>query len=242
MEITSELIKKLRDKTGAGMMDCKRALEASKGDMDAAIEYLRKKGAAVAQKRADRSAKEGMIVTHVSADGKLGVVAAAQLHRVAHGEHAHHVAVLFLEDHHRAALLGVLDTHDLRLHLVVREDALVDDVLHAPCLLRAERLAVGEVEAEAVRPDQRALLLRVLPEHFAQRQVRFVAEWFLRIASRRGTSIKSSASCPTESDPSRTIPRWTDKPWIGFWVSSTSRAPEALLIVPMSPTWPPDSA
>jgi elongation factor Ts len=74
MEITSELIKKLRDKTGAGMMDCKRALEASKGDMDAAIEYLRKKGAAVAQKRADRSAKEGMIVTRVSADGKLGVI------------------------------------------------------------------------------------------------------------------------------------------------------------------------
>jgi len=74
MEITSELIKKLRDKTGAGMMDCKRALEASKGDMEAAIEFLRKKGAAVAQKRADRSAKEGMIVTRVSADGKLGVV------------------------------------------------------------------------------------------------------------------------------------------------------------------------
>jgi elongation factor Ts len=74
MEITSEVIKKLRDKTGAGMMDCKRALEASNGDMEAAIEYLRKKGAAVAAKRADRSAKEGMIVTHVSADGKLGVI------------------------------------------------------------------------------------------------------------------------------------------------------------------------
>jgi elongation factor Ts len=74
MQITSEIIKKLRDKTGAGMMDCKRALEASNGDMEAAIEYLRKKGAAVAQKRADRSATEGMIVTRVSADGKLGVV------------------------------------------------------------------------------------------------------------------------------------------------------------------------
>ncbi len=74
MVITSELIKTLRDKTGAGMMDCKRALEASKGDMEGAIEYLRKKGAAVGQKRADRSAKEGMIVTRVSADGKLGVI------------------------------------------------------------------------------------------------------------------------------------------------------------------------
>lgn len=74
MDISSEMIKKLRDKTGAGMMDCKRALEATKGDVDAAIEYLRKKGAAVAQKRADRSAKEGMIVTKVSPDGKTGVI------------------------------------------------------------------------------------------------------------------------------------------------------------------------
>jgi len=73
MEISSEVIKRLRDKTGAGMMDCKRALEASNGDIDAAIEYLRKKGAAVGQKRADRSAKEGMIVTRVTPDSKCGV-------------------------------------------------------------------------------------------------------------------------------------------------------------------------
>jgi elongation factor Ts len=74
MDITSEMIKKLRDQTGAGMMDCKRALEATGGNMDAAIEYLRKKGAAVAQKRAERSAKEGAIVTRVSSDGKIGVI------------------------------------------------------------------------------------------------------------------------------------------------------------------------
>ncbi len=74
MEITSEMIKKLRDKTGAGMMDCKRALESSGGDMNAAIEFLRKKGAASGAKRADRSAKEGMIVTRVSANCKSGVI------------------------------------------------------------------------------------------------------------------------------------------------------------------------
>jgi elongation factor Ts len=74
MNITPELIKQLREKTGAGMMDCKRALESSAGNMDAAIEYLRKKGAAVAQKRADRSAKEGMIVTRVGTNGMLGVI------------------------------------------------------------------------------------------------------------------------------------------------------------------------
>src|SRR5512135_2620395 len=74
MAITTEMIKKLRDNTGAGMMDCKKALMETGGDMKAAVEYLRKKGAAVAAKRADRAAKEGMIVTRVSPDGKLGVV------------------------------------------------------------------------------------------------------------------------------------------------------------------------
>ncbi len=74
MAITTEDIKNLREKTGAGMMDCKKALEETKGDIKAAIEYLRKKGAAVAVKRADRSAKEGMIVSRVSADRKSGVV------------------------------------------------------------------------------------------------------------------------------------------------------------------------
>jgi len=74
MDITNTMIKTLRDKTGAGMMDCKRALEATGGDMEAAIEHLRKKGAAVAAKRADRAAKEGVIVTRVTGDGKVGVM------------------------------------------------------------------------------------------------------------------------------------------------------------------------
>lgn len=74
MAITAEQVKLLRAKTGAGMMDCKRALEESGGDFDKAIESLRKKGAATAQKRADKLAKEGVIVTRVSADAKTGVV------------------------------------------------------------------------------------------------------------------------------------------------------------------------
>ena len=74
MDITTESIRKLRERTGAGMMDCKRALESTGGDMEKAIEFLRKKGAAVGQKRADRSAKEGVIVTRVSPDGSRGVV------------------------------------------------------------------------------------------------------------------------------------------------------------------------
>lgn len=70
MAISAELVKTLREKTGAGMMDCKKALEETGGDFDKAIEYLRKKGAAIAAKRAERTANEGLIVTKLSSDKK----------------------------------------------------------------------------------------------------------------------------------------------------------------------------
>lgn len=70
--ITPQMVKTLRDKTGAGMADCKKALEENNGDLDLAIEYLRKKGAASAAKRADREAKEGAIISKTN--GKNAVV------------------------------------------------------------------------------------------------------------------------------------------------------------------------
>lgn len=73
-EITPQLVKELREKTGAGMGDCKKALAESDGDMNLAIEVLRKKGAASAAKRADRSAKEGVIIARTSDDGKIGCI------------------------------------------------------------------------------------------------------------------------------------------------------------------------
>ncbi len=70
MSISAADVKKLRDVTGAGMMDCKKALSESNGDMETAIEYLRKKGQKVAEKRADRDAEQGLIAVHISDDGK----------------------------------------------------------------------------------------------------------------------------------------------------------------------------
>jgi len=75
MQITAQQVNELRKKTGAGMMDCKKALTEANGDMNKAIEILRKKGAAVAAKRADKSANEGMIATKISEDGKHGSIA-----------------------------------------------------------------------------------------------------------------------------------------------------------------------
>lgn len=74
MAISAELVKQLREKTGAGMMDCKKALEETGGDFEKAVEFLRKKGAAVAAKRAERTANEGLIITRLSDDGKTAAI------------------------------------------------------------------------------------------------------------------------------------------------------------------------
>jgi elongation factor Ts len=74
MKITLDLVKTLRDKTGAGMMDCKNALAESHGDMEKAIAYLRKKGAATAEKRADRVTNQGVVEAYIHAGGRIGAM------------------------------------------------------------------------------------------------------------------------------------------------------------------------
>lgn len=74
MNITSQMVKDLRDKTGVGMMDCKKALSENAGDMEKAIDFLRLKGLAVAAKRAGRATSEGIVETYIHAGGKLGVM------------------------------------------------------------------------------------------------------------------------------------------------------------------------
>jgi elongation factor Ts len=74
MEISAEQVRVLRDKTGAGMMDCKKALAETGGSMDKAIEFLRKKGAATAEKRADRATNQGVIESYIHAGGRVGTL------------------------------------------------------------------------------------------------------------------------------------------------------------------------
>lgn len=74
MKITSQMVKELRVKTNAGMMDCKKALTETEGDMEKAVDLLRQKGLAVAAKRAERATSEGTIKTYIHAGGKLGVM------------------------------------------------------------------------------------------------------------------------------------------------------------------------
>lgn len=74
MGLSAEMVKDLRDRTGAGVMDCKAALEASAGDFDKAVEFLRKKGLADAVSRIHREAREGVVGAYVHPGGKIGVL------------------------------------------------------------------------------------------------------------------------------------------------------------------------
>lgn len=74
MAITAQMVKELREKTNAGMMDCKKALAETGGDMEKAADWLRQKGLSVAAKRAGKEASEGQIMSYIHAGGKLGVL------------------------------------------------------------------------------------------------------------------------------------------------------------------------
>ena len=74
MAITAEMVKELRDKTGAGMMDCKRALAETEGDFEKAVDLLRQKGLAVAAKREAKIASEGIVTSYIHTGGKIGVL------------------------------------------------------------------------------------------------------------------------------------------------------------------------
>ena len=73
-QITAAIVKELRERTGAGMMDCKKALVATEGDMEKAIDFLREKGLSQAAKKAGRVAAEGAVVAYVTEDGKTGAI------------------------------------------------------------------------------------------------------------------------------------------------------------------------
>ena len=73
-EITAELVKELRERTGAGFMDCKKALTEANGDLDAAVTLLREKGLAAAAKKAGRDAREGLVSSYIHTGGRVGVL------------------------------------------------------------------------------------------------------------------------------------------------------------------------
>lgn len=150
MAITAADVNKLRQMTGAGMMDCKKALTEADGDFDKAIEIIRKSGQAVANKRADREATEGCVLAKVSADGKYGALVAlcCETDFVAKNESFVKLTTSILD----AAIASKPATKDELLQLKLA-DGTVSEVVTAQVGVIGEKLEIGAYEflsAEAV--------------------------------------------------------------------------------------------
>ncbi|HXF96378.1 MAG TPA: translation elongation factor Ts [Gemmatimonadales bacterium] len=136
--ITTKMIAELRARTGAGMMDCKRALEEAGGDMEQAVEILRKRGAAGAEKRAGRQASEGLIEAYVHFNGRVGVLLELNCETD---------FVARTEDFRRLA-------RDLALHVAsARPLAVRVEDVPAEVIEREKRIYQAQV-AEEKKPDQ----------------------------------------------------------------------------------------
>ncbi|MBR5439480.1 MAG: translation elongation factor Ts [Clostridia bacterium] len=137
MSFTAQDVKMLREKTGAGMMDCKKALEETNGDVEKAVDYLREKGIAKAAKKATRIAAEGIVDSYIHMGGKVGVLLEVNCETdfVARGDQ-------FKELVHDIAL-QIAAANPLYL---AKEDVPADVVEHEKEILRAQALAEGKPE------------------------------------------------------------------------------------------------
>jgi elongation factor Ts len=143
MNISAEAVKQLRERTGAGMMECKKALVEAKGDLDAAAENMRKAGLAKADKKASRVAAEGVVVVEKSADGKTGVLVEvnSETDFVARGDDFRGFAV----DVAKAALAAKADSVDAVNGLKLSSGETVDERRRALIAKIGENLTVRRV-------------------------------------------------------------------------------------------------
>lgn len=148
MAISAEQVKRLRDRTGAGMADCKKALEAADGDETKAIDVLRKSGAASAAKRADRVAREGVVVASVSEDKKRGVIAEvnSETDFVARNE----TFVQFAQDIAHAALTTNPSSHEEFLMTKMANGATISEEVGAQTGRLGEKLEARRFEMISV--------------------------------------------------------------------------------------------
>lgn len=148
--ITAADINKLRQQTGAGMMDCRKALTESNGDFEAAIDYLRKKGQKVAALRGDREAKEGVIIAKTSADNKTGFIINVSCETDFVSKNAEYVA--FAQSIMEAAIANNVKSID-ELNSVKIGDDTVTDKINEQVAKIGEKISVSKferVEAEYV--------------------------------------------------------------------------------------------
>ena len=143
VNITAQDINKLRQATGAGMMDCRKALTESAGDFEAAIDWLRKQGQKVAAKRSDREAKEGVIIAQTSADNKTGFVVCISCETDFVSKNAEFVA--FAQSIAAAAVSNDVKSAE-ELNEVVINGAKVSDMINDKLASIGEKIGVAKFE------------------------------------------------------------------------------------------------
>ena len=143
VNITAQDINKLRQATGAGMMDCRKALTESAGDFEAAIDWLRKQGQKVAAKRSDREAKEGVIIAQTSADNKTGFVVCISCETDFVSKNAEFVA--FAQSIADAAVANNVKSAD-ELNEVLIGGAKVSDMINDKLASIGEKIGVAKFE------------------------------------------------------------------------------------------------
>ena len=142
-KVSAADISKLRELTGAGMMDCKKALEESNGDTEAAQDWLRKKGIAKAAKREDREAKEGVVIAQTTADGKSGIVLCISCETDFVSKNADFVA--FAQSIADAAIANNVKTAE-ELNGVTVNGATVEQLINDKLAAIGEKIAVSKFE------------------------------------------------------------------------------------------------
>jgi len=144
VEITASLVKELRDKTGQAMMDCKKALQEANGEMEKAVDILRKKGMAVLEERGGRETKEGRVVGKVSADGKTAAIAmvCSETDFTSKSKDFQQAAALVLEALVQAA--EVPESLEAISELATSEGRKVADVVNDIISKTGEKITIGD--------------------------------------------------------------------------------------------------
>jgi elongation factor Ts len=186
-EITAKLVKELRDKTGAGMMDCKKALAESSGDMTKAAEWLRQKGIATAEKKAGRTAAEGAIGSYIHTGARVGVLVEVNCETdfVARGD-------LFQELLRNVAMqiaacpnVEYVSTDEIPQEVVDREKAIEmgrDDLAGKPDAMKA-KIVEGRI-------GKRLKELALIEQPFIRDSGMTVAEMVKQVAGKIGENIQ----------------------------------------------------
>jgi elongation factor Ts len=149
-EISAKLVKELRDKTGAGMMDCKKALSEVGGELEKAVEWLRQKGISSAEKKAGRTAAEGLVGSYIHTGGRVGVLVEVNCETdfVARGEKFQELVRNIAMQIAACPNVEYVSTEDIPAEVAAKEKEIEmgrDDLANKPANIR-EKIVVGRIE------------------------------------------------------------------------------------------------